>query len=84
MVMKPRKLLQNWLRGRRRLLAALIAAQETTGDLQNLALTMTALRRQWSGPRSAPLRGQLRREQAEQMAKIKNSLDGLARRRKWL
>jgi len=66
------------------LLAALIAAQETTGDRQNLALTMTALRRHWSGPQSAPLRGQLRREQAEQMVRIKNSLEGLARRRKWL
>ncbi len=66
------------------LLAALIGAQETTGDRQNLALTMTALRRHWSGPRSAPLPGQLRREHGEQMAKIKKSLDGLARRRKWL
>ncbi len=66
------------------LLAALIAAQETTGDRQNLALTMTALRRHWTGPQSAPLGRQLRREQAEQMAKIKTSLEALARRRGWL
>jgi len=65
------------------LLAALIAAQETTGDRQNLALTVTALRRHWSGPQSAPLRGQLRREQAEQVAKIRNSIEVLARRCKW-
>lgn len=68
---------------RDKLLRALIAAQETTGDRQNLALAVTALRRQTKATHATELLRQLRREQVEQTAKIGKSLTALARLRGW-
>lgn len=65
------------------LLAALVAAQETTGDSQNLALALSALRRQGTGALVAQLRRQLQGELAGQPAKIKQSLATLAELRSW-
>jgi CHAD domain-containing protein len=69
---------------RDRLLGSLVAAQETTGDRQNLALAMTAVRRHCQeGAATAKLRHRLQHEQVEQTAKIEKSLAALARLRKW-
>jgi CHAD domain-containing protein len=68
---------------RDRLLSTLIAAQEATGDRQNLTLAETALRQHCRRAPTAKLRSQLHREQAEQPAKIEKSLAALARLQKW-
>ncbi len=68
---------------RDKLLRALVAAQEATGDQQNLALARAALVRHGKGVSGTELRRQLRLEEAQQADRIREALAALARRRGW-